>query len=95
MIDSHTVNTTKGVAVQWLREGRRFVQALLIEVEGSAPLPVGTMMLVDEFGNIEGSVTGGCVEGASSRRPRRSSAPPRARSCSGMGSPMSWPELWD
>jgi xanthine dehydrogenase accessory factor len=64
MIDSRIVNTTQDVAVQWLREGRGFVQALLIEVEGSAPLPVGAMMLVDEFGNIEGSVTGGCVEGA-------------------------------
>ena len=49
---------------QWLREGRRFVQALLIEVEGSAPLPEGAMMVVDEHGNIEGSITGGCVEGA-------------------------------
>jgi xanthine dehydrogenase accessory factor len=52
------------VAAGWLREGRRFVQALLVEVEGSAPLPVGAMMVVDEHGNIEGSITGGCVEGA-------------------------------
>jgi len=64
MIDSGTVNATQNLAVDWLREGRRFVQALLIEVEGSAPLPVGAMLLVDELGNIEGSITGGCVEGA-------------------------------
>jgi len=64
MIDSATVNATQDLAVDWLREGRRFVQALLVEVEGSAPLPVGAMMLVDELGNIEGSITGGCVEGA-------------------------------
>ena len=40
------------------------VQALLIEVEGSAPLPEGAMMVIDEHGHIEGSITGGCVEGA-------------------------------
>ncbi len=40
------------------------MQALLVEVEGSAPLPVGAMMVIDDQGNIEGSITGGCVEGA-------------------------------
>jgi xanthine dehydrogenase accessory factor len=64
MIDSGVVNATQDVAIAWLREGRRFVQALLIEVEGSAPLPEGAMLVVDEQGNIEGSITGGCVEGA-------------------------------
>jgi len=64
MIDSAAVNATQEMAVDWLREGRRFVQALLVEVEGSAPLPVGAMMLVDDLGDIEGSITGGCVEGA-------------------------------
>lgn len=38
--------------------------ATLIETEGSSPLEVGAMMLVDSSDNIEGSVTGGCVEGA-------------------------------
>jgi xanthine dehydrogenase accessory factor len=64
MIDSATVNATQDLAVAWQREGRRFAQALLVEVEGSAPLPVGAMMLIDESGTIEGSITGGCVEGA-------------------------------
>ncbi len=64
MIDSATVNATQEIAVAWLGEDRRFVQALLVEVEGSAPLPAGAMMLVDQHGNIEGSITGGCVEGA-------------------------------
>jgi xanthine dehydrogenase accessory factor len=64
MIDSGVANATQDVAIGWLQEGRRFVQALLIEVEGSAPLPVGAMLVVDEDGTIEGSITGGCVEGA-------------------------------
>jgi xanthine dehydrogenase accessory factor len=64
VIESGVVNATQEMAVAWLREGRRFVQALLIEVEGSAPLPEGAMMVIDQHGHIEGSITGGCVEGA-------------------------------
>lgn len=64
MIDSGVVNATQEIAVAWLADGRRVAQALLIEVEGSAPLPGGAMMVVDEDGSIEGSITGGCVEGA-------------------------------
>jgi xanthine dehydrogenase accessory factor len=64
MIDSGVVNATQDTAISWLVEERRFVQALLVDVEGSAPLPAGAMMLVDEQGHIEGSITGGCVEGA-------------------------------
>ncbi|HET8979674.1 MAG TPA: XdhC/CoxI family protein [Solirubrobacteraceae bacterium] len=64
MIDSGVVSATQDTAVAWLAEERRFVQALLVDVEGSAPLPVGAMMLVDQQGGIEGSITGGCVEGA-------------------------------
>ena len=70
MIESGVVRTTEEVAVGWLRDGRRFVQALLVEVEGSAPLPVGAMMVIDELGSIEGSLTGGCVEGAVVERSR-------------------------
>jgi xanthine dehydrogenase accessory factor len=62
--DSGVVSATQDTAVAWLCQDRRFVQALLVEVEGSAPLPVGAMMVVDDQGNIEGSITGGCVEGA-------------------------------
>ncbi|MGH2928747.1 MAG: XdhC family protein [Solirubrobacteraceae bacterium] len=58
------MSATEDVAVGWLQEGRRFVQALLIEVDGSAPLPEGAMMVIGERGAIEGSITGGCVEGA-------------------------------
>ena len=64
MIDSGVVSATQDTAVAWLAENRRVVQALLVEVEGSAPLPVGAMMVIDDQGNIEGSITGGCVEGA-------------------------------
>jgi xanthine dehydrogenase accessory factor len=51
-------------ALRWLDEGRRVVAATLVETLGSAPLDPGAEMLVDDDGRIEGSVTGGCVEGA-------------------------------
>ncbi|MGN6189629.1 MAG: XdhC family protein [Conexibacter sp.] len=47
-----------------LAAGRRTVAATLVDVDGSAPLPLGATMLVDEAGQIEGSITGGCVEAA-------------------------------
>jgi xanthine dehydrogenase accessory factor len=62
--ESGVARATEDIAAGWLREQRRFVQALLVEVEGSAPLPEGAMMLIGEDGEIEGSITGGCVEGA-------------------------------
>jgi xanthine dehydrogenase accessory factor len=56
--------SSESIAAGWLREGRRVVGATLVERIGSAPLDPGAQMLVDDRGNIEGSVTGGCVEGA-------------------------------
>jgi xanthine dehydrogenase accessory factor len=52
------------IALEWLSHGRRVVAASLIETVGSAPLDPGAEMLIDDSGLIEGSVTGGCVEGA-------------------------------
>lgn len=56
--------TTIGHAIDRLRAGRRAVAAVVVGIEGSAPLPLGATMVVDEDGGIEGSVTGGCVESA-------------------------------
>jgi xanthine dehydrogenase accessory factor len=56
--------TSESIAAAWLRDGRRVVGATLVEAIGSAPLDPGAQMLVDDRTNIEGSVTGGCVEGA-------------------------------
>ena len=52
------------VALSWLGEGRRVAAATLVAAEGSSPFEPGATMLVDDQGRIEGSVTGGCVEGA-------------------------------
>lgn len=60
----NTARRTTEVGASWLEQGKRVVCALLIEVEGSAPLGAGASMLIAESGEIEGSITGGCVEGA-------------------------------
>ena len=59
-----TARRIAGTASDWLREGRRVVAALLVGIEGSAPLEPGALMLIAEDGAIEGSITGGCVEAA-------------------------------
>ncbi|MCX5095882.1 XdhC family protein [Streptomyces sp. NBC_00365] len=48
----------------WCGEARPFALATVVQVSGSAPLPVGTALAVDLDGNVVGSVSGGCVEGA-------------------------------
>ncbi|MDQ1026400.1 xanthine dehydrogenase accessory factor [Streptomyces umbrinus] len=49
---------------RWCREARPFALATVVDVTGSAPLPVGTSVAVDEDGTAVGSISGGCVEGA-------------------------------
>ncbi|HUG60403.1 MAG TPA: XdhC family protein [Methylomirabilota bacterium] len=52
------------VAEAWIDEGRALALATVIETWGSAPRPVGSHLVIDADGNFEGSVSGGCVEGA-------------------------------
>ncbi|MFC6065958.1 XdhC family protein [Streptomyces ochraceiscleroticus] len=49
---------------RWCREARPFALATIVDVTGSAPMPVGTSVAVDKNGNVAGSISGGCVEGA-------------------------------
>ncbi|RVP99818.1 XdhC family protein, partial [Sinorhizobium meliloti] len=52
------------VAQTWHGQGRSVALATVIETWGSAPRPVGSHLVIDGEGNFQGSVSGGCVEGA-------------------------------
>jgi xanthine dehydrogenase accessory factor len=49
---------------RWRSAGTRVVLARLVDVEGSGPREPGAAMAVSEDGEVAGSVSGGCVEGA-------------------------------
>jgi xanthine dehydrogenase accessory factor len=49
---------------RWQREGRRIALARVVDIDGSGPRLPGAAMAVTEDGEVAGSVSGGCVEGA-------------------------------
>lgn len=51
-------------ALKWHRDGSGAALATVVETWGSAPRRVGSQLVIGGDGRIEGSVSGGCVEGA-------------------------------
>ena len=49
---------------RWRAKGRRVAIARVVNIEGSGPRDPGAAMAVSEDGEVAGSVSGGCVEGA-------------------------------
>ncbi|HEX3794122.1 MAG TPA: XdhC family protein [Acidimicrobiales bacterium] len=48
----------------WQRSGHRVALARVVAVIGSGPRDLGAAMAVAENGQVSGSVSGGCIEGA-------------------------------
>ena len=51
-------------ALDWHRAGRGAALCTVIETWGSAPRRIGSQLVVSGDAAMEGSVSGGCVEGA-------------------------------
>ena len=53
-----------GTIASWRAQGRKAALATVISTWGSSPRPVGSQLGIDGEGNLVGSVSGGCIEGA-------------------------------
>ena len=49
---------------RWRSAGRKVALARVVDLEGSGPRDPGAAMAVNDLGEVVGSVSGGCVEGA-------------------------------
>ncbi len=49
---------------RWRADGKAVAVARVVDVEGSGPRLPGAAMAVSDDGEVAGSVSGGCVEGA-------------------------------
>jgi xanthine dehydrogenase accessory factor len=49
---------------RWRAAGHRVAVARVVGIDGSGPRDPGATMVVNDAGEVAGSVSGGCVEGA-------------------------------
>jgi xanthine dehydrogenase accessory factor len=52
------------LASQWVKAGHQVIIGTVINTWGSAPRPLGSVIIINQDGDFEGSVSGGCIEAA-------------------------------
>ena len=57
-------------AEAWKQEGRKVAIATVVSTWGSSPRQAGSQLVVDDEVRMQGSVSGGCIEGAVIREAR-------------------------
>ena len=57
-VDIEVLRSAEG----WRKEGHRVALGTIVKTWGSAPRPVGAMVAIRDDGQVQGSVSGGCVE---------------------------------
>lgn len=64
--DTYFKNTDEiiNIAAQWFGLGKKIALATVVKTWGSSPRPLGSQLLICQDGQFEGSVSGGCIEGA-------------------------------
>lgn len=64
MTPKPTPHSLLDTAAKWQDGGHGVAVATVISTWGSAPRPAGSQLVIRDDGLFEGSVSGGCVEGA-------------------------------
>ncbi len=63
-MDNSRMYSMYAKAREWIQEGREVALATVIATWGSSPRQAGSQLVIDAQGAFEGSVSGGCIEGA-------------------------------
>lgn len=64
MNGGHDLEAVLDQAERWADAGLAVALATVVRTWGSSPRPAGSKLVVNERGELLGSVSGGCIEGA-------------------------------
>tara|TARA_B100001142_G_C14112583_1_gene569739 strand:- start:324 stop:662 length:339 start_codon:yes stop_codon:yes gene_type:complete len=62
--DSELNDDVLAAVSEWTKKGHKAALATVIDTWGSSPRPIGSQLGINDKGELIGSVSGGCIEGA-------------------------------